>query len=92
MSCEGLTSGSWCREHVLGDALDVCQNVLKEGFAKYYADSLRNAEAWQDMEAALFALRYGNALRKTIGLQFALFYGRVPHEMFLADFILKLTE
>ena len=54
--------GSWqqyvFREEVLSDALDVCHNLLKERFVAHFAEVIRHADTWQEVEAALFALRW----------------------------------
>ena len=46
-----------CREHVLSDALETCQNLLKTYYLEHFAQAVLQAETWQDVEAALFALR-----------------------------------
>jgi hypothetical protein len=58
--------GSWCkldvgllccREHSLTDALETSYNVLRVEYLRTVSQAFEDAAAWQDAEAALFALR-----------------------------------
>ena len=45
------------REHVLSDALDTCQKLLRQHYLDHLGQAFRSAASWQAAEAALFALR-----------------------------------
>ena len=47
----------YCREHSLMDAFETSYNVLRIEYLRMVSQAFEDAAAWQDAEAALFALR-----------------------------------